>query len=57
MSRNEIRQELKLQIFEKIIEVNKAQGTNLTYSDINSVLVDILHEIKDKSPDDSFKKQ
>jgi hypothetical protein len=51
-----IKAELKVWIYYEAIKVAEENNAQVTYSDINSVLIDILHENNSHDPKELFKK-
>ena len=57
MNNKENKESLKEAIIMQLNQSNHASGWVLTFEDINSVLVDILHENNQHDPKELFKKQ
>jgi hypothetical protein len=54
---NSVKEELKVWIYYEIIRVSQITDSQvLTYEEINSVLIDILHENNQHDPKEQFKK-
>lgn len=56
-NKQKIKEELKVWIYYQAVKIADDNNLQLTFEDINSVLVDILHENNKHDPKELFKKQ
>jgi hypothetical protein len=55
--KEKIKNELKLWVYYVAVEIAKDHNTQLTYEDINSVVIDILSENNKHDPKELFKQR
>jgi hypothetical protein len=55
--KNKLKKELKVWIYYQIIKSNEENNLQMTYEDVNSALIDILHDNNQHDPKKPFKKK
>jgi hypothetical protein len=53
---SKIKEQLKVWVYYGLIKASEEVNTPITYSDINIVLIEILHDLRQRNPNETFKK-